>query len=134
MSTQHETLQQQAQEPPSRSSSSSHTSELSDDRTTQHSNDQERGRLDNKEDDSDPNNDPPPDGGYGWFIVLATFLSLFAVFGTNISWGMQIMCSILSPRHRHLMCGILLQVSCKITLSKTRLVNQLEWISALSAR
>ncbi|CDH58910.1 mfs transporter [Lichtheimia corymbifera JMRC:FSU:9682] len=89
MSTQHETLQQQAQEPPSRSSSSSHTSELSDDRTTQHSNDQERGRLDNKEDDSDPNNDPPPDGGYGWFIVLATFLSLFAVFGTNISWGVM---------------------------------------------
>ncbi|KAL1916219.1 uncharacterized protein VTP21DRAFT_5836 [Calcarisporiella thermophila] len=29
----------------------------------------------------------PPEGGYGWFIVLATFLSNFVVFGTTYCWS-----------------------------------------------
>lgn len=29
----------------------------------------------------------PPDGGYGWLVVLGSFLSLFTVFGTIFSWG-----------------------------------------------
>ncbi|KAI7885581.1 MFS general substrate transporter [Lichtheimia hyalospora FSU 10163] len=81
----HENSQQHAEEPSSRPSSTD-TAEI-DDRTTDNNNDQEKGEL-HKEDSSDPS-DPPPDGGYGWFIVLATFLSLFAVFGTNISWGVM---------------------------------------------
>lgn len=31
----------------------------------------------------------PPDGGYGWLVVLGSFLSLFTVFGTIVSWGMS---------------------------------------------
>lgn len=86
MST-HETIQHQQpdQETSSQQRPSSDTAD-SDNRTTHDNNDQEKGTLD-KED----YNDSPPDGGYGWFIVLAAFLSLFAVFGTNISWGKSCM-------------------------------------------
>ncbi|KAI7877408.1 MFS general substrate transporter [Lichtheimia hyalospora FSU 10163] len=31
----------------------------------------------------------PPDGGYGWLVVLGSFLSLFTVFGTIFSWGVM---------------------------------------------
>lgn len=87
MST-HETIQHQQpdQETSSQQRSSSDTAD-SDNRTTHDNNDQEKGTSLDKED----YNDPPPDGGYGWFIVLAAFLSLFAVFGTNISWGKSCM-------------------------------------------
>ncbi|KAI9322164.1 major facilitator superfamily domain-containing protein [Dichotomocladium elegans] len=33
--------------------------------------------------------DEAPDGGYGWFVVLGSFLLLFTIFGTTISWGVM---------------------------------------------